>query len=131
MTLYQSLGKNDTFRTCPTITICVWRTLLYFSLRVWGKYRNQSWLSHKTSLLILVRAGFNFRIYRLKGLHYFHLYTKCYLDLKNPVKMMRLRQFYKKFQILKVQISLIFLCFRPNLRFRPNLETKLPRLYLQ
>ena len=21
-------------RTCPTITICVWRTLLYFSLRV-------------------------------------------------------------------------------------------------
>ena len=34
MTLYQSFGKNDIYRTCPTITICVWRTLLYFSLRV-------------------------------------------------------------------------------------------------
>ena len=33
MTLYQSLGKNAIFRTCSTITICVWRTLLYFSLR--------------------------------------------------------------------------------------------------
>ena len=34
MMLYQSLGKTAIFRTCPTITMCVWRTLLYFSLRV-------------------------------------------------------------------------------------------------
>ena len=34
MSFFPNLKRNTRTRTCPTITICVWRNLLYFSLRV-------------------------------------------------------------------------------------------------
>ena len=58
----------------------------FFYSLIWGKYINKSWLLYKRRLLI---RNLDFRLYRLKRLHYFHSFTKFQRNLKNPAKLMR------------------------------------------